>query len=179
MKKLLVLAAVLAIIYYFYQQGDFPTLNFQAASPSLEPLKPSATHDFNAVSNMLKQDMESLPADLDGNASRPVHAYDVKRAVRAHLNEHVEYQTLTQVCDLIIQADTERNSLQQSRNAEQHRTTFHSSLESDDKKQTAPPAPSGNQAAIRQRMDSTWSEYRSQTSAKVDRLLGTLKDKTI
>lgn len=179
MKKLLALVVVLAVAYYFYQQGGLPGLNFQASAPTLEPIKPSGTHDFNSVSNLLKQDMENLPTSLDGNAMRPIHAYDVKRAIHAHLNEHAEYQTLTQVCDLIIQADSERSALQQSRNAEQHRTTFHSPLDPVDKKAPTPQPANSNQAAIRQRMDSTWSDYRSKTSAEVDRLLDTLKGKTI
>lgn len=179
MKKFLALIVVLAVAYYFYQQGSLPGLNFQATAPTLESIKPSSTHDFNAVSNMLKQDMENLPASLDGNAMRPIHAYDVKRAVRPHLSEHLEYQTLTQVCDLIIQADAERNALQQSRNGEQHRTTFHSALDPVDKKQPPPPAANSNQAAIHQRMDGTWSDYRAHTSAEVDRLLDTLKGRTI
>ena len=97
-----------------------------------------------------------------------------------YLNLHQEYQTLTRVCDLIIGADAERNALQQSSHSEQSRTTFHSVLDDvSPQKHAALPNPAIQQGAIQQRTEATWNDHRARTAQEVDRLLGTLKGKTI
>ncbi len=179
MRNFLLLVILLGVAYYLYSRNNPNAFKFSSSAPVLESSS-NSSHDFNAISAQLQQDMNNLPEGLDGDGQRPVHAYDVKRRLRAHLGQHEEYQVLNQVCDLIIQADGERTSLQQSSRAEQNRTTYHSPLEQTvPGKHTPPPDSSAQQGAIRQRMESTWSEYRGRVAGEVERLLGTLKGKTI
>ena len=180
MRNLLILIILAVVAYYLYTRQNPDALKFGSAAPVLVESPNASAHDFNAVSNLLQQDMNSIPPSLDGDGPRPVHAYDVKRRLHPHLDLHAEYQVLTQVCDLIIQADAERASLQQTSHAEQSRTTYHSPLDQvSPQKRAALPDPASQQGAIRQRMESTWGEYRGRTSSEVQRLLGTLKGKTI
>ena len=178
MKNLLILVVLLGIGYYIYTVKFADKVGLDAIAPKVE--LQSSSRSFDAVSAQLTQDMNSIPASLDGAAATPAHAYEVKRRVRPYLNLHPEYQTLTRVCDLIIGADAERHAFQQSDRAEQNRTTFHSFLESDSlQKKAALPNPAIQQEAIHQRTESTWNEHRAQTAQEVARLLDTLKGKTI
>ena len=178
MKNLLILIILLGIGYYIYRVKFADNVNLATIAPKVETQ--SSSRSFDTVSAQLAQDMNNIPASLDGAAATPSHAYDVKRKVRPYLNLHEEYQTLTRVCDLIIGADAERNSLQQSSHAEQSRTTYHSVLESTSpQKKAALPDPTIQQGAIRQRTEATWNEHRTRTAQEVERLLGTLKGKTI
>ena len=181
MKNFLLLIVLLGVAFYVYNRGNFNFKGFSLGStaPVVETSPGSSSHDFNAVSVMLQQDMDSIPNSLDGDGVRPVHAIDVKRRLRPHLNLHQEYQVLTRVCDLILQADAERTSRLQSVRAEQTRTTFHSSLEVADPRKPKAQDTSGQQAAIRQRVESGWSSYRAQIAGEVEKQLGTLKGKTI
>ena len=179
MKKYLVLIVLLGVAYYYYQQGSLPGLNFHMGGPTLEPLTTSAAHDFSAVSAILQQDMNNIPASLNGAAPRPTHAFDVKRRVLPHVGERVEYQTLRDVCDLIIGADAERSSLQQSNQSQQTRTTFHSVLDPVDKTHKPTPGPTVDQAAIHQRVEGIWNDHRARAASEVDRLLDSLKGKTV
>lgn len=182
MKNLLILVLLLGLAYYLFYRDSFNFKGFSlgSAAPVVETAPGAATHDFNAVSAMLTQDMNNIPTSLDAEAPRPSHAIDVRNRLRPHVNLHPEYQVLTQVCDLIIQADNERTSLQQSAHSEQSRASFHSALEQvDPKKHGQQSDVSTQQAAIRQRMESTWGGYRAKTADEVERLLGTLKGKTI
>ena len=177
MKKLLILLLLLGLAYYFYHDrfSDNTVVNI---APTVEAKHSS--HDFEAVSSLLEQDMNNIPVSLDGDGPKPTHAYDVKHKVHPYLNVHPEYQVLTQVCDVIIGADTERDALRQSTRAEQSRTTFHSSLDQPSpEKHKALPDPAIQQNAIRQRTESTWGAERSRAAVEVQHLLGTLKGKTI
>ncbi len=179
MRNFLILIILLGVAYYLYTRDNPNAFKFSASAPVIEA-SGGSSHDFNTVSAQLEQDLQNLPPTLDGDAPRPVHAIDVKRRLRPHLNLHQEYEVLTHVCDLIIQADTERTSLQQSSRAEQSRTTYHSPLEQiSPQKKAALPDTSAQQGAIHQRMDGTWGEYRARTADEVERLLGTLKGKKI
>ena len=178
MKKLLTLIILVGIGYYIYREKFSDTATLSTIAPTVETQ--SSSHSFDTVSALLEQDMKSIPTALDGAASTPAHAYDVKRKVRPYLNLHPEYQTLTHVCDLIIGAEAERDTLQQSSHAEESRTTYHSVLDQDSpKKQAALPNPAIQQGAIHQRMEATWNDHRARTAQEVDRLLGTLKGRTI
>ena len=178
MKNLLILILLAGVAYYIYRDKFAGGGGIQNVAPTVE--SKTSTRNFDALCATLQQDMNNVPSTLDGAGPTPAHAYEVKRKVQSHLNEHQEYQVLTQVCDLIIQADAERNSLQQSSRAEQNRTTYHSPLEqTSPQKHAAVPDPAMQQNAIRQRMDGTWNDYRIKTAGEVSRLLGTLKGRTI
>lgn len=180
MKKYLVLIVLLGVAYYYYyQQGSMPWLNFHASTPTLEPLTSSATHNFDAVSAVLQQDMNNIPASLNGTAPKPTHAFDVKRRVLPHVAERGEYQTLREVCDLIIGADADRSSLQQSSQSQQTRTTFHSALDPVEKNRKPTPGPTTDQAAIHQRVEGIWNDHRARATSEVNRLLDSLKGKTV
>ena len=178
MKNLLILIVLLGVGYYIYRVKFADNVGLNTIAPTVETR--SSSHSFDTVSAQLEQDMQGVPNSIDGAAPTPAHAYDVKRKVRPYLNLHQEYQTLTQVCDLIIGADAERSALQQSTHAEQTRTTFHSVLDQPSlQKKAALPDPSIQQGAIHQSVEATWNNRRAQTAAEVERLLGTLKGKTI
>ena len=178
MKNLLILVILLGIGYYIYQVKFADKVGLDSIAPKVE--LQSSSRSFDKVSALLTQDMNNIPTALDGADATPAHAYEVKRKVHPYLNLHPEYQTLSRACDLIIGADAERRALQQSSHAEQHRTTFHSFLESaSPEKQAALPDPAIQQGAIHQRTEATWNEHRTQTAQEVARLLGTLKGKTI
>ena len=178
MKNLLVLIILLGVGYYIYRVKFADKVGLGSLAPKVEVQ--SSSHSFDTVSAQLTQDMNNIPSTLDGASATPAHAYDVKRKVRPYLNLHPEYQTLSRVCDLIIGADAERNALQQSSRAEQGRTTFHSILdEPSSQKQAALPSPALQQGAIQQRTEATWNVRRASTAQEVERLLDTLKGKTI
>ena len=178
MKNLLILLLVAGAAYYLYREKFAGSGGIQSIAPTVEAK--ASTRTFDALCATLQQDMDNIPPTLDGAGPTPAHAYEVKRKVQNHLNEHQEYQVLAQVCDLIIQADAERNSLQQSSHAEQTRTTYHSSLEqTSPQKHAALPDTTSQQNAIRQRTDGTWNQYRTRTAGEVSRLLDTLKGRTI
>lgn len=181
MKNLLIILVILLAATYYLRPEWFSVFNFQSAPPTVVTTPGANSHSFDAVSTQLQGDMDSIPTALDGAAPRPAHAYDVKHKLARYVNLHPEYQTLTQVCDLIIEAEAQRDTLQQSAHAAQARTTFHSALDYVDKKHpTPPPTPAQDlSAAAHQHAEGEWSSYRAKTSGEVARLLDTLKGKTL
>ena len=204
MKTLFILAVLLGLAYFFLYDNGYdqlrslmvtprPTRSADApATPGGNP--PTGGASFDGVTALLRQDMDAIPVALDGPGRPPVNAQAVKRKLVTSLNLHPEYQTLTQACDLIIDADAQRTPFQASSRAEQDRISFGGTLDNTGSMDHAVPA-SGHalalqkqaqdakvkmdQQAIHQRVESSWSSYRTRTAGQVQQLLASLAGKHI
>ena len=197
MKVLLLLLVLLGVAYYFfYGKGGEKKAPVVADIPaSAGPAAPTPTpvdlHSFDSVTILLRQDLNAIPASIDGPGHPPANALAIKRKIRPYVNLHPEYQTLTQACDLIINADAQRNTLQAACRDEQTRTTFDNSLNHDTSPHSAiknAHVPGGllatvpaeaAQKAIHTRIEGSWSNYRAQTVGQVQHLLGMLAGKRL
>ena len=202
MKVLLILAVLLGVAYYFffYQKGqeapaapvaaESPAASSPAAAPAAQASDPANSHSFDTVLALLRQDMDAIPTALDGPGHPPVNAIAIKRRVRPYLNVHGEYLIITQACDLIIRADAQRSTFQESCRAEQGRASFDNALTVDNSPHSAQnnnhvpgnlllhtPPPATGPAAIHARVESSWNNYRTQTAAQVQGLLASLVGK--
>lgn len=103
---LLFLLVLAGIGFYRFYLPDHP-ISWLRGPETLDKGSPAPTakKDFKDLSAVLQGDMDRIPRDLREARQMPTHAFDVKSRVAPHLQEHTEYRTLTQVCDLIINAD--------------------------------------------------------------------------
>ena len=202
MKTLFILAVLLGLAYFFLYDNGYdhlkalvvtaPSPTPSATAPSTPGVTPPSGRSFDGVTALLRQDMDAIPAALDGPGHPPVNAQVIKRKLFPSLTMHPEYQTLTQACDLIIDADVQRSTFQVSCHAEQTRISFGGTLNSTGAMDHAVPA-SGralavqkeaqeaklkvDQQAIHQRVESAWSNYRARTTDQVQQLLASLEGK--
>ena len=197
MKLLLILAVLGGVAYYYYFYRKAPDA---PASPSAETAQGAAAvaasdrTSLDGVTALLRQDMEAIPAALDGPGHPPANARAVKLRLRPYLNLHPEYQVLTRACDLIIGADAQRTALQVSCHEEQVRANFNNALSSgsngldnDTSAHSAQnarhvprnlllstPPPQTGAPAIHERVESSWNTYRTQAAGQVQQLLAPL-----
>ena len=201
MKMLLILAVLLGVAYYFFfsRQGqeapaapvaaDIPSAPSPAAASAQTsgPANPANSSSFDGVTALLRQDLDAIPTALDGPGHLPANAIAIKRRVRPYLNVHGEYVIITQACDLIIRADAQRTTFQQSCHAEQSRASFDNALTVDHSPHSAQnnrhvpgnlllqtPPPQTGPDAIHTRVESSWISYRAQTESQVQGLLAPL-----
>ena len=106
----LVLALAGGGAYYFYFK-DHPVSWMQgpelAAGTPVGGLgaKSDGRKDFKELSAQLQGAMNHIPANLHDARQIPTVAIDTRSRLAPYLKLHVEYVTVTQVCDLIIDAD--------------------------------------------------------------------------
>jgi hypothetical protein len=185
MKVLLILVVIAGLVYYFFfYKKAHEEVQAPVAAESPVPQPTVDPNSFDAVSALLRQDLDAIPAALDGPEPAPVNAIAVKRKLRPYLALHQEYQTLTRACDLIIDASAKRTTFQQSCRFEQDRTEFSNALEHDTSRHSAylaghvpvvqTPPPEDQRKAIHERVANTWLTYRTQQAEQVQRLLGSL-----
>ena len=192
MKVLLLIALLLGIGYYFYyQRAPEPKEEPKAVAAAAAAAAPTPEqHPFESLAALLKQDMDGIPAQLDGAGHTPTNAVSIKRRVGTHAGERPEYTALVQSCDLILQADAEHAALQQACHTDQTRASFGTSLNSSgamdhavSTRNTAKVDPAISQAKVladvHQKYDTAWTSYRTQTACKVQSLLGPLSGKTL
>ena len=194
MKVLLILLVLLSAAYYFfvYEKGPGKTTTAPTEAAVGANATPSAAaavadnHGFDGVVALLRTEMNAVPAPLDGPGPNLANAQSIRRKVRPYVNTHPEYATLTQACDLIIQANAQRGAFQDSCRSEQSRLGFKTALTHDTSigaalpkgKSTPPPPPvDQTQAAVHQRFENSWASYRAQTDRQVQGLLNSLAGK--
>ena len=192
MKVLLILLVLLAAAYYFfvYEKGPGKTTTAPTEAAAGANATPSAAaadnHSFDGVVALLRTEMNAVPAPLDGPGPNLANAQSIRRKVRPYVNTHPEYATLTEACDLIIQANAQRGAFQDSCRSEQSRLGFKTALTHDTSigaalpkgKSTPPPTPTDQtQAAVHQRFENSWASYRAQTDRQVQGLLNSLAGK--
>ena len=110
--KILLLVLVLALAgggaYYFYFK-DHPLAWTRgpelAAKPAAGGSTPAGKKDFKDLCARLQGAMDRVPVSLRDARQLPTDALDIRSKLAPHLQMHDEYVTLTQVCDLIIDAD--------------------------------------------------------------------------
>ena len=201
MKAFLVLLVLLAAgyYYYFYRQPAAPppvaetakkTEAVSTPAPTPVPAATPAKQGFDKVTALLTQDLNSIPAPLDGPGSSPTNAITIRRGLASHEAARPEYQTLAKACDLILQADNQRASLQQACHAEQTRASFGGSLNGNSSMDHAVPtrgalkvdpavAAAKAQAQIHSKYEASWNNYRVQTVGQVQNLLQSLAGKQL
>ncbi len=107
---LLVLALAGGGAYYFYFK-DHPVSWMQgpelvAGSPAGRPgAKSDGRKDFKELSAQLQGAMNRIPANLHDARQIPTVAIDIRSRLAPYVGMHAEYTTVTQVCDVIIDAD--------------------------------------------------------------------------
>ena len=134
------------------------------------------------------------PQHSMGPGHAPANARAIKLKVRPYLNQHPEYQILTQACDLILDADAQRTTFQSSCHAEQSRVSFGRTLNTNGAMDHAVPASGRIQAqqketgeaklkgdldAIHQKAEGSWGSYRTRTAGQLQQLLASLAGKHI
>ncbi len=193
MKLLLLLLVVLGVGYYYFFYREQPPA---PKEPGVEvakatPAPAAGKQGFDNLTALLRQDMSNIPAPLDGPGHTPTNAMSIKRRVGPYTNTRPEYRVLTQACDLIIQADAQRTAFQQACHAEQTRASFGESLNTTGLMDRSVPASHGGTlsvqtatpaiaaAAIHQRVEGNWANYRTHASEQVQTLLTALANKQL
>ena len=195
MKLLLILAVLCGVAYYYYFYRKAPDAPVSPAEARSAPAVASSDRtSLDGVTALLRQDMEAIPAALDGPGHPPANARAIKLRLRPYLNLHPEYQVLTRACDLIIGADAQRTALQVSCHEEQTRANFNNALingsnglNNDTSAHSAQnnghvprnlllstPPPKAGALAIHERVEGSWNTYRTEAAGQVQQLLAPL-----
>ena len=132
---------------------------------------PTAKKDFKDLSALLQGDMDHIPRDLRDTRQMPAHALDVKARVASHLQEHEEYRTLTQVCELIIGADQDFSERQGKCGLGQ--------LGPGATAQEKARASAGPSTAVYQQQEPLWDSRRRQADTDVRAKLTTLENRRL
>ena len=106
----LALAAVGSYFFYFrhhplaWSQG--PELSASAPPSGRRAASvPDASKGFKELCGQLQDDMNRIPTSLRDARHLPARALETRTRLTPYLQLHAEYQTVTQACDLIIDAD--------------------------------------------------------------------------
>ena len=168
MKYLIILAVIVLLVVagvFYFGSGDL-----SIAPKKVETVQEAPKQDFHAVTTLLQQDMNNIPALLDAPRMAPANAFSVKsRLGNAPARE--EYQVLAQACNLIIYADQEHSVRQRGDQEAQHNVSGDPMAGA-----KANGALSVARAALHARAQADWTAYRQQTDTEVHRLLDSLKD---
>jgi hypothetical protein len=176
---LLVLVLVLAGggAYYFYfkdhplswTQGPELTANSTPGGPGTQTA--TGKKDFKELCSRLQGAMDHIPVNLHDARQLPNYALDTRSKLAPHLQLHTEYVTLTQVCDLIIDAD-------QAFVDHQEKCGFTPAGTALNPGERPRPA-SAPGAAVYDAQQALWNNQRLQADSKVRQLLATLENRRL
>ena len=171
MKILITLAVVALLIVaamFFFGGGELaiapkPTPGADADTPPL---------NFTPLVGLLEKDMSGIPASLDDSGTTPANAFRVKGRLQGASAARPEYQTLSQACELIIDADKEHSVRQMQDRQAEHGVSGDPMANA----QAQQGAVSAARTTLHAKAQADWAAYRQQTDAEVHRLLGSLQN---
>ena len=174
--KILLLVLGLALAgagAYFFYFRDHPISLSQgpesASGPDGGPGPGSSgKKDFKEVNARLQSAMDHVPANLREARQMPTYAFDTRSRLAPYVQMHAEYVTLTQACDLIINADQAFADHQ-----------VKCGLATGTTPQERARAASAANAGAYQQQQTIWENQRRQADSKVRQLLATLENKRL